>query len=244
MDAKMVAIGMDECFRFSCGKGISCFGVCCRDLNQFLTPYDILKIKNRLNLSSTQFLKRYTLSHTGQRSGLPVIIFRFNDHPDSTCPFLSPSGCSIYEDRPTACRLYPIARAVSRDRETGAISANFALIQEPFCRGFECKGEQKVQEWIEDQDLEPYIRMNDRLLDLIAIKNRVRPGPLTVEQRHFFHLALYDLDRFRVEAGKGLLEGFLKKKEAEDAALMDDTALLKLGHRWTAHVLAAHFNED
>ena len=32
-------------FRFSCHKGLSCFTQCCGDVNIFLTPYDVLRLK-------------------------------------------------------------------------------------------------------------------------------------------------------------------------------------------------------
>ncbi len=237
MNPAMEPIGPDEPFRFFCRKGLSCFGTCCRDLNHFLTPYDICKIKNALNLTSTQFLERYTVHHTGPRSGLPVITLGTGDCPGRPCPFLTPSGCRIYEDRPTACRLYPVARAVSRNRKTHRTTVHFALIREPFCRGFETTREQTVAAWIEDQNAREPIRMNDRLLDLIALKNRFWPGSLPPSHQRFFKTALYDLDRFRLEIKKGLLQDFLTEKETEALDLMDDLALLELGHRWVAHML-------
>jgi hypothetical protein len=40
----------DEQFRFACSPGVACFNACCRDLNQSLFPYDILRLKKRLKL--------------------------------------------------------------------------------------------------------------------------------------------------------------------------------------------------
>ncbi|MFO7839471.1 MAG: hypothetical protein R6X08_08235 [Desulfosalsimonadaceae bacterium] len=37
---QMCELALDEDFSFSCYPGISCFNACCRDLNQFLTPYN------------------------------------------------------------------------------------------------------------------------------------------------------------------------------------------------------------
>ena len=66
-------LALDDTFRFSCHPGIECFNRCCWDLNQCLTPYDILRLKNGLKLSSGEFLKRYTTHHIGPGSGLPVV---------------------------------------------------------------------------------------------------------------------------------------------------------------------------
>ena len=50
----------ENTFKFRCYKEIKCFTKCCADLNLTLTPYDILRIKKRLDLPSDQFLNRYT----------------------------------------------------------------------------------------------------------------------------------------------------------------------------------------
>ena len=37
-------------FRFACHPGVVCFTECCRDLKLLLTPYDVIRLKNRLGL--------------------------------------------------------------------------------------------------------------------------------------------------------------------------------------------------
>ncbi len=49
----------DNSFSFACHPGLSCFTECCRDLRLALTPYDILRLKNRLGLASNDFLDQY-----------------------------------------------------------------------------------------------------------------------------------------------------------------------------------------
>ena len=50
-------------FRFKCHKDISCFTKCCRGIKIILTPYDVIHLKNRLELSSEDFLAIYTEPH-------------------------------------------------------------------------------------------------------------------------------------------------------------------------------------
>ena len=38
-------------FRFRCHPGIGCFNRCCRNLNLFLYPYDVVRIKQSLGIS-------------------------------------------------------------------------------------------------------------------------------------------------------------------------------------------------
>jgi hypothetical protein len=59
----MIPISIDDTFKFSCSAKVPCFNECCQDLNQFLTPYDILCLKNHLGMTSGAFLERYTTTH-------------------------------------------------------------------------------------------------------------------------------------------------------------------------------------
>jgi len=228
---EMILLSSEDTFDFSCTKHIPCFNECCRDLNQFLTPYDILRLKNRLNISSALFLERYTHQHTGPESGLPVVTFKTG--ADLKCPFVTPEGCSVYEDRPSSCRMYPLMRMISRSRETGRITEQFVLLKEEHCLGFGQDRKWTAKAWIKDQGLGPYNEMNDRLMEIIALKNQKHPGPLDIKSRHFFHISLYDLDAFRAQVfEKGILTDLHADIEISEAAKTDDTALLKLGVEW------------
>lgn len=186
-----------QTFCFACSPEAACFNACCRDLVQVLTPYDVLCLKQFLKLSSTTFLKTYTEESTGPQSGLPVVTLRFKDAEDRTCPFVSETGCRVYAARPASCRTYPLARGVSRNRETGVLTEQWALIREPHCLGFENEPTQTVDQWVHDQQLGPHHRYNDMMLSLISCKNRFHPGPLRPFEKKLVHTALYDLDAFR-----------------------------------------------
>ena len=232
----MIPISLDDTFKFSCSAQVPCFNECCRDLNQFLTPYDILCLKSYLGMTSGAFLERYTTRHTGPETGFPVITLKPGEA--LKCPFVTESGCRVYDSRPSSCRMYPLARAVSRSRETGKITEHFALIKEPHCRGFEQRTTQTVRQWIENQKLAEYNEMNDRLMEIISLKSHTGPGPLDMKSSYFFHIALYDLDRFRSHIfQKGLLDDIHLDSAVLEAVKNDDVELLKLGHRWIKKIL-------
>jgi len=238
METQFDPIDIDEPFGFGCHAGLPCFNACCRDLNQFLTPYDILRLKNRLGMTSGGFLAEYTIQHDGPESGLPVVTLKPGDRKRKTCPFLTPEGCRVYEDRPSSCRAYPVARAISRNRETGEITEHFAIIREAHCRGFSEERTRTVREWIEDQGLSAYFAMNDRLMVIISMKNQLRPGPLDLKGRLLFHTALYDLDAFREQVTRNRLLEPLGIDQAElDTLASDDNCLLEWGHRWVEFAL-------
>ena len=186
-----------QTFRFTCSPQVTCFNACCRDLNQVLTPYDVLCLKQFLNISSNDFLDTYTEANTGPGSGLPVVSLRFSDAEDLTCPFVTDTGCRVYPARPASCRTYPLARGVSRHRETGRLTEHWALIREPHCLGFNKGQPQTVDEWVNDQQIATHNRMNDMVLELISFKNRFRPGPLMPSEKNRVYTALYNLDAFR-----------------------------------------------
>jgi Fe-S-cluster containining protein len=135
MENEFTPLAPEASFRFSCHGRVACFNECCHDLNQFLTPYDILRLKNGLELTSTEFLEQYTTRHTGPETGLPIVALKPETASGMACPFVRPSGCSVYAHRPSSCRIYPIARAITRSRKTGRIQAHFALLKEPHCLG-------------------------------------------------------------------------------------------------------------
>lgn len=233
MEPDITPIAPDEAFRFACSRCVACFNECCRDLNQFLTPYDILRLKNRLALTSNRFLEMYTTQHTGPETGFPVVALKPAHTATLQCPFVETSGCSVYTDRPSSCRIYPLARAISRTRETGEITEHFARLKESHCLGHEQKKTQTVREWVEKQGLVSYNEQNDRLLEIISIKNRLKPGPLNFAFDRMFHLALYDLDTFRRKIFEdGLLSDFTVETALLTSARLDDTRLLQIGYAW------------
>ena len=234
---ELTPLSLQDSFRFSCSPDVPCFNACCRDLNQFLTPYDILRLKNHLGLSSGKFLEQYTSQHTGPDSGLPVVTLRPKDNHDRMCPFVSPDGCTVYENRPSSCRTYPLVRALSRSRQTGEITEQFMVLREQHCLGFEEGKPQTVPQWIDEQDIAVYNEINDQLMQIISLKNRLMPGPLDLKSRHLFYTALYDLDNFRSQIKKKrLLNDFQVDSSAMDKAMEEDVELLKLGMKWIKQV--------
>lgn len=238
MDTPIIPVLLTDQFTFKCTSCVPCFNDCCQDLNQYLTPYDILRIKTHLGLSSETFLTQYTRSHTGQESGLPVITLKTDPASGFQCPFVRPEGCQVYENRPASCRLYPLARALTRSRETGQLTEQYFLLKEPHCRGFENGPTWTVRQWLDDQGVHLYNEMNDLMMDIIRLKNALRPGPLDLKSARLFHLACYDLDAFKVHVfEKGILGNKTPESDMINRAREDETELLKLGLSWIKKIL-------
>jgi uncharacterized protein len=238
VEPDLTPICRQESFRFSCSPDVPCFNECCRDLNQFLTPFDILRLKSHLNLSSGEFLQQYTSQHIGPGSGLPIVTLKPNNPYKLTCPFVTETGCRIYENRPSSCRTYPLMRSVSRSRSTGEMTEQFMVLKESHCHGFEEGKIRTVEQWMQDQGVVIYNEINDRLMQTISMKNQLIPGPLDIKSRHLFYTALYNLDDFKSQIqNNGLMAHFKIDPNIVDEALENDVALLDLAMQWVEHIL-------
>ncbi len=227
-----------EVFVFSCHPKTPCFNQCCQDLNQFITPYDILRLKNFFGISSSEFLEKYTSGHVGPQTGLPVITLKPNSNSGLLCPFVSPQGCTVYPDRPASCRTYPLVRLASRDRSTGEKNERYFLLSEAHCKGFKTGDEWTAEKWVENQGLLPFNEYNDLFMELIGAKSTTTPEPLDLRGQQVFRLACYDLDRFSKRLKEGALTGL---KDVDEEVLVkvqaQETLLLRFAMKWAAHTL-------
>lgn len=230
-------IAEDQSFCFDCGPHVDCFNACCRDLNQFLTPYDVMRIKNHLAMTAEAFLNTYAATHVGPQSGLPVVTLRPQPGAELKCPFVAPGGCRIYPDRPASCRMYPVARMARRDRATGRISAEYMLIREAHCKGFDQGRPMTVNQWMADQGLEPYNAANDAVIELIGIKQQHHPQQLSRAQFDDIFTALYDIDAFRGRFENGDLPKTSLELKAAEAGAMHDEMLLQAAMGYAANLL-------
>ena len=187
----------DRKFRFACNKDLPCFTKCCANLNLVLTPYDVLRLKNRLKLSSESFLEKYTFSYVDQAYGIPVVKLKMNNDKTRQCPFVTPEGCSVYEDRPGACRLYPVGRAASKISKKHSTGEYYFIIKESHCLGFNEKRDWTVQEWVMNQGMDEYNAMNDFFMDITAGRQAKTIKALSEQQLQMYYMACYNLDDFR-----------------------------------------------
>jgi hypothetical protein len=112
------------------------------------------------------------------------------------------------------------------------------LLNEPHCLGFNEPKEQTVRQWIKEQGIETDNPINDKLMEIISLKNRLLPGPLDLKSRHLFYVALYDLDNFRKQIfNNNLFGGFKVNPQKLETARADDTALLEIGIEWVKQSL-------
>jgi Fe-S-cluster containining protein len=213
--------------KFNCHKGISCFNACCKHADIQLTPYDILRLKENLGLSATEFLKNHTVPFEMDKDGVPGVKLRTDN--DGACLFVTEEGCSVYKDRPTACRYYPVGHMAMREAGSSEDETRYFLIKEDHCKGHEEEREVSVVEYRKAQEVELYDQINREWLQLILKKKSAGPaiGRPSDTSLQFFFMCSYDVDRLRrfvladsFKASYDLDDKFYETIEKEDLALM------------------------
>ena len=126
-----VRLSMQSRFKFRCHPEVSCFTQCCRGINIILTPYDVIRLKKRLGLTSAEFLAIYTEPHLLEKTDLPVVTLKLLDDDQHSCPFVRQDGCIVYQDRPTTCRYYPLGVGTLQHREGADDEGFFFFVHEP-----------------------------------------------------------------------------------------------------------------
>ena len=79
---KGTRIKEDDTFSFRCHKDLGCFNKCCRNLNLFLYPYDVVRLKNCLGVSSDIFLDKYVDVVLRPASFFPDILLKMSETKD------------------------------------------------------------------------------------------------------------------------------------------------------------------
>ncbi len=191
-------LGLSNRFSFRCHSGLPCFTQCCRGIRIPLTPYDILRLKKRLQLSSEDFLALYTEPHLLEKTDLPVVTLRLLDDAQQSCPFVREDGCLVYADRPVTCRYYPLGVAALGHKEGADDADFFFLIKEAHCRGFEENCTWTVADWRKDQAVDIGEAVNAVWTDLMVRKRSIPASvKLTDATKKMFFMASYNQDQFR-----------------------------------------------
>jgi len=244
---KSLTLTLDDIFPFDCRKGLDCFNRCCRDINLFLTPYDIMRLKRNLSLSSRDFLDRYTTALYMEEIGHPLVVMKMTGD-EKRCPFSGPDGCRVYPDRPWSCRIFPLEPSANKDIDGKQASLMYSVVKRPFCLGFNEKNPPlgkgdtggfpeennllTVRTWRERQGTAVYEEMN-HLWSQVTLSERFPAGGLDKTGIQMFFLASYSLDEFaQLVCRQGFLDTYNLKSEEIRTALQDELSLFKFACRW------------
>ena len=227
-------LGSNDTFRFACHPGVSCFNRCCGDVNIFLTPYDVLRMKQHLGMKSGDFLSEYALLPVHKDMKTPVVMLRMKDDDTKTCAFLTDDGCGIYSDRPWPCRMFPLGLAAQKGAAEGNAGDRFYfLMPEEVCKGFDEQREWTVRRWFDDQGVDEYEQWGEAFKELTLHEYFENGGVLSPEKMHMLFTACYDLDKFREFVfDSTLLQRFDVDEDFVEEMRYDDEALLRFAFLW------------
>ncbi len=229
----------DHKIQFSCHKGISCWNACCSNIDISLTPLDIIRLKKRLAISSTDFLREYTVPYEMEKDGMAGVKLRSIDG-GSACRFMQPEGCGVYEDRPTACRYYPVALLSMRRSDEYTDRQSYAIVKETHCKGHEVDRTLTVDDYRAEQGITDGDELTRGWRQLILKKKSAGPaiGGPSIKSRQLFFMALYDIDTFRSFVESEPFAKLFKLADDERAMILaDDIELMQFSFRFLRQVL-------
>ena len=222
------ALTAESRIRFRCHPGVSCFNACCKQADVTLAPYDILRLKRRMGLSSSEFLKTFTVPFQMDGDGLPGVKLKTDD--SGACLQLEgEAGCGVYADRPTVCRYYPVALLALREKGSSQAEERYSLVREDHCRGHLEDREISIGDYRAEQGCEEYDAQNREWYRLILKKKSAGPtvGKPPQTSLQLFFMASYDLDTFRrfvlsdgFRRSYVLPDGFYAEVECDDERLL------------------------
>ena len=203
-----------------------------------LTPADVLSLARAAGLGTREFLERHTLNPITKDLHLPVVMLRMGEAPQKRCPFVSDQGCTVYEARPWACRMYPVGMALPPARPGVEPEPTFFLFEDEFCDGRRSERLWNVDRWQRDQGLLDREDLEAGFRDLVGHPWFIGGRQLDPRRVHLFYMAAYDLDTFREFI---FSTSFVRRFELDDALVealrTDDRALLRFSFRWLRYAL-------
>lgn len=224
-------VAAEDTFNFGCHSDLPCFNQCCADVNIILTPLDVLRLARRIGMGTTEFLETHAMVPITKDLQLPVVMLKMGSEPEKKCSFVGEAGCSVYEDRPWACRMYPVG--VASPKEGSAESKFYFLMKEDVCQGHGKGKTWTVRSWMEDQGASEYDELGEAFKAVTLHDFFQRGGRLEPAKMDMFFMACYKTDAFR----RFVFETSFLRKFDEDAAVVerartDDVALLQIAFRW------------
>jgi ribosomal protein S2 len=199
-----------------------------------------VKEARRLGIPTKEFLDTHTLMPITKDLHLPVVLLRMGDGPARRCPFVGEKGCTVYEDRPWACRMYPLGMALPPARAGVTPAPIYFVFEEDFCQGRGEKSPWTVEAWRADQGLDERDVLEAGFQEIVSHPWFIGGRQLDPRRMDMYFTACYDLDTFRRLV---LSTGFLRRFHLEDGLVdqlaQDDEVLLRFAFRWLRFALFA-----
>ena len=172
-------ISGDEVVQFRCTMS----GNCCRNMEIFLNPYDILQLTTVLNKATGDIIRDDLIFLKGKEQlfSRPVL----KGARLGTCTFNKERKCTIHPSRPLSCRLFPLAR----------VNQEFYLQETDYCLGIRQDYKQSLAEYLKQEESQEWLSLSEACHQVIregeeSLKG-VDPDPFLIR---LIELMLYDYD--------------------------------------------------
>jgi uncharacterized protein len=222
-------------FAFQCRPGLACFNQCCRNLNLFLYPYDVLQLKHELGISADMFLEEYVDVVMRKGNFFPEVLLRMSDDENRACIFSHPSGCRVYTERPYTCRTFPVEYGLQYPAENRKPELIGFFRPPEFCLGRHEVHDWTLHTWSGDQGALKHQQMSRKWSEVKYLFQKDpwgREGPQGNRAKMAF-MASYNMDAFRVFVFESsLLKRYKVKTDLLKKIQRDDTDLMLFGFDW------------
>jgi Fe-S-cluster containining protein len=211
-------------------------------VNIILTPLDILRLARQLEMNTRDFLEKYTMNPVTRDLHLPVVMLKMKDDADRRCHFLTEKGCGVYDQRPWACRMYPLGMAIPPASVGVKPEPIYFVFEEDFCKGRmqdDCV-RWTAEKWRHDQGITERDEIEQGFRDLVSHPWFIGGRQLDPRRMEMFYLACYDLDNFRSFVSETTFrDRFVLEPGLMQRLMEDDEALLQFAFRWLRFALFA-----
>lgn len=223
-------------FKFACHDSVPCFTRCCHNADMYLYPYDIVRMKQNLNMTSEAFLVAHTTTAIRSMPTFPNVMLKMSDRQGNPCTFLTEKGCTIYPDRPYSCRAYPLEPAIYGDAD-GSMHMQYYVMHHDYCKGHDEDKEWTAKTWMADQEMQVYHEPNNcwaRIAGRLQGDSFKAQGlDMNSPPMKMAFMASYNMDTFRRFVFEtSFLSRYVIAQQQLDAVKQDDRELLMLGLSW------------
>lgn len=190
-------------------------------------------------MSSAAFVARYTVPFEMDQHGMPGLKLA-TAAGSRQCAFLGDSGCSVYADRPVACRYYALGKMAMRRVGDAKLGDVYFLVREAHCKGHDEPMRQTVGAYLDKQEVAEYDEANREWMDIVVRKRSAGPsiGAPSARSLQLFDMCSYDIDGFRAFIkGSGFSDIFDVPDNEMADILASDEQLLAFAMRFLKQVL-------
>jgi Fe-S-cluster containining protein len=222
-------------FTFQCRPELSCFNQCCRNLNLFLYPYDVLQLRHALDISADTFLEDYVDVVMRKGNFFPDVLLRMSDDENRACIFSHVSGCRVYQDRPYTCRTFPVEYGLQYHGQSRKPELTGFFRPPEFCQGQHEDHGWTLQTWSDDQGAAKHQKMSKKWSEVKQLFQKDpwgHEGPQGRRAKMAF-MASYNMDAFRTFVFESsLLMRYKVKADLLKKIKRDDVELMLFGFDW------------